>query len=188
MVMISNQWYILVSASLVAAVFDVRTGRIPNGLTVPLAVLGMGSSLWFGGPRGLGESILVMILLALPFFIMFALGHGGGGDVKMMGAIGTWVGIYHGLIVLAMVCISGGILALLRMITLKERRSLFINLFGTLYLLLVALLSGKKGWKLLRADPKDQNKALTAGATIPYGVAIFIGVCLSTGLVYYEIV
>ncbi|MFC1761626.1 prepilin peptidase [Planctomycetota bacterium] len=182
-----NHWGIIIVAALIAAICDLRTGKIPNMLTLPLAVLGLGCSMWTNGLGGLAVAVITMLILAAPYFFMFALGHGGGGDVKMMGAIGTWLGLRQGLVVLAAVAIVGGLLALLRMATLKQRRTHFGNLFSTLYVVLIALGSGRKGWTLLKANHEEQNNALTASATVPYGVAMFLGVCISAGLVSYEV-
>lgn len=92
-----------------AMVSDLKTRRIPNWLTVSAFVLGLVfhavSSGWAGlgfamGGFGVGFGILL---------IMWLTGTGGGGDVKMMGALGAWLGAPLTLIVF----IGSGIIALL---------------------------------------------------------------------------
>lgn len=69
------------------AAFDVRTGRIPNWLTVPALVLGC----LLGGPLG------TLAGGALPFWL-WSRGELGGGDVKAMAAIGAWLGVFGGVV------------------------------------------------------------------------------------------
>ena len=46
-------------------------------------------------------------MLALPFVVLFVLASGGAGDAKMMGAIGTWLGVKGGAIALIAVLLAG---------------------------------------------------------------------------------
>ena len=84
-----------------AAVFnDLRTRRIPNWLTVPTLVLALvvhgGHGLVVNGAGGLLDELVFSLLgFALGFGVLFLLlliGGGGGGDVKMMAALGAWLG------------------------------------------------------------------------------------------------
>jgi len=74
------------------AVVDYRTQRIPNWLTVPAAVLGLiYGSLAPGGVGflwSLAGFAIGMALLLAPWL----LGGGGMGDVKMLAALGAWMG------------------------------------------------------------------------------------------------
>jgi prepilin peptidase CpaA len=75
-----------------AAILDVRTRKIPNWLTVPAAAAGLlfHSFLPHGaGPLwSLGGLAVGFVLLLLPWL----LGGGGMGDVKMLAALGAWLG------------------------------------------------------------------------------------------------
>lgn len=78
--------------TLIAAVIDFKIKRVPNYVTVPAAVLGLtfhslaphGQGVWFAlGGFGVG-----FVLLLLPWI----LGGGGMGDVKLLAALGAWLG------------------------------------------------------------------------------------------------
>lgn len=78
--------------TLAAAATDLRMKRVPNYLTVPAAVLGLAyHSL---APAGQGPWMALagfavgFALLLLPWI----LGGGGMGDVKLLAALGVWLG------------------------------------------------------------------------------------------------
>jgi prepilin peptidase CpaA len=83
----------LLAALLVAAaVLDVKSRRIPNWLSLSVAV--MAPLFWWTSgvafyPDAI-ERIGVAYLIFLLFFGMFCLGGMGGGDVKLGAALGLW--------------------------------------------------------------------------------------------------
>lgn len=80
---------ILVSG--IAAAVDARTGIIPNTLTFPAIALG----LLAGSPAG-------VVVCATPALLLFARGKLGGGDVKLLAAMGGLLGVERGLLVEAL--------------------------------------------------------------------------------------
>jgi Flp pilus assembly protein protease CpaA len=177
------QWGIVIVGSLVGARCDVRTGRIPNWLTMPMASLGFAYMAWRGGLYGLGDSAVGWFALALPYIVLFVLARGGAGDAKMMGAVGAWLGVQPGLIVLVCVGAAGAVFALARMLAHGRRRMLG-NLWASLYVFMVALCGGHGGWRPVK-DVADQAPATQANeGTVPYGVPIFLGVCMGAILVH----
>ena len=84
----------VVAFTLVCLVTDLRWRRIPNWLTVPVFALGLVVHTIGGGLPGLWFSLRGF---ATGFGVLLALwliGGGGGGDVKMMGALGAWLGAW----------------------------------------------------------------------------------------------
>jgi Flp pilus assembly protein protease CpaA len=177
------QWGVVLGASLAAAVCDLRTRRIPNWLSLPVAGAALAYGAWSRGLAGFGEAALAWVVVAMPFIILFLLGRGGAGDAKMIGAIGAWLGLKEGLIVLSSVCIVGAILALLRIVVHAERWTVFCSLMTSLYVHLIALAGGRPGWRLLKMEPQEEAREYSQQITIPYGVAIFLGVCLGAVVV-----
>jgi prepilin peptidase CpaA len=174
------QWGVVIGASLIAALCDLKEKRIPNALTLPLFIVGLIWSAWFGGLSGLAESAGVSVLLALPYIMLFLFFGGGAGDAKLMGAIGAWLGLKQGLMVLACVIIAGGIMAIIRAIAKKQVKFVLTSVFVSFYGALLRLLTHRK-LQLV----EEQNEIRRSGELImPYGVAIFVGVCAGGGILW----
>jgi len=78
--------------TLLCAVLDYRTMKIPNWLTVSAAVIGLGYHCL--APHGIGP-LWALAGFAVGFSLLllpWLLGGGGMGDVKMLAALGTWLG------------------------------------------------------------------------------------------------
>src|SRR5438874_7498298 len=83
---------LVASYTVAAAVLDYRTKKIPSWLTVPSAIAAVLFHLVTGGGTGLLWALagfaVGFALLILPWI----LGGGGMGDVKLLAALGTWLG------------------------------------------------------------------------------------------------
>lgn len=93
---------VVLVAALIAAVTDVWKFKIHNLITLPLLLSGLGFHLWVGGlvgepgpPKvmGLSESMQGMLCGFGVLFVFYLLGGQGAGDVKLMAAIGAWLGV-----------------------------------------------------------------------------------------------
>ena len=72
---------------------DIRTKRIPNLVTIPIALIGLVYHLLAAGSvAGLFYALKGLFLGCLLLIIPFMLGGMGGGDVKLLGALGALVG------------------------------------------------------------------------------------------------
>jgi prepilin peptidase CpaA len=172
------QWGVVIGASLIAAVLDLRARRIPNLLCGPLFITGLIWAAWQGGVNGLGNAFLAGVLLALPFVILFIFAGGGAGDAKLMAAIGAWMGLERIIIVIVCVCIAGGILAIGTAIAKKRLKIVLANILLSIYSFIIAIL-GKRG---INEAAEMARPELMDKLTIPYGIAIFAGVCLAAGI------
>lgn len=83
-----------------AAIWDVRERRIPNKLTLPVFFAGWIYQFAFHGWAGLADGALGFVVGFGVLFILWMVGGGGGGDVKLMGALSVWLGYRMTLLVL----------------------------------------------------------------------------------------
>ena len=108
-----NASHIFVGAVLaVACVSDVRTRRIPNPLTFSAAAGALLFHLITGGVSAAGSSLAGALLGALLFFPMFALRGMGAGDVKLLAAVGAWLGPSQVVMAALATSIAGGVIAI----------------------------------------------------------------------------
>ncbi|OYP37700.1 prepilin peptidase [Rhodopirellula sp. MGV] len=89
----------MIAFTSVATAMDLKSRRIPNWLTVTTAILGLVWNLYAGHLSGLLTSLGGFATGFGILCTLWLIGGGGGGDVKMMGAIGAWLGPIPTLIV-----------------------------------------------------------------------------------------
>lgn len=82
----------MLALMLLAACIDASSRRIPNWLSLPMLVAGIAQSFLPGHLVTPGYAVLGMLAGFGLTFIPFALDAMGGGDVKLLSAIGAWVG------------------------------------------------------------------------------------------------
>jgi prepilin peptidase CpaA len=99
-----------ISVAVVAVVFDVRSGRIPNGLTFGGALAALVYALAAGGATGVLQASAGWVIGAALFFPFFALGGMGAGDVKLLAALGAWLGPTEAVWLAMFASIAGGVL------------------------------------------------------------------------------
>jgi prepilin peptidase CpaA len=170
------QWSVVLGATLTAAVTDLCSRRIPNFLSIPVLLVGIAWKTWNGGGMGTLDSLAACVLLSLPYVLLFVFAGGGAGDAKMMGAVGAWVGVVQGVVVLGAVAACGIILALAYAAAQRQLRPVLNNITGVLIGFAAAVQSRRGYSDAVRDVPTSDQMT-----TIPYGVAIFLGVCLAAG-------
>lgn len=108
----SIAWWPTLGALAVATVADLRSRRIPNWLVFPFMALGLGVSGWLYGWHGLVKSAEGLLLGLVVFGVLGFLGGMGMGDVKLVAAIGAWIGPSQLVLALVLTAIAGGLMAL----------------------------------------------------------------------------
>ncbi len=108
-----------------AAATDARMHRIPNYLTVPAALLGLAYHAF--APTGWGAMTSLAgfgVGFAL-LFIPWLFGGSGAGDVKLLAALGAWLGPQCVLVAFAVSTIFAAVAALVVMIHSGATRGVF---------------------------------------------------------------
>lgn len=104
----------------IAVAWDLRAWRIPNYVTFPAALAGIGFHVAVAGLAGLKTSVLGLALGLGLLFIPFMLGGMGGGDVKLLAALGAWLGPKGILFATLYSGLAGGVIALAYMVVSGE--------------------------------------------------------------------
>lgn len=168
------QWIAVIGASLVAAVIDLKSGRIPNWLTGSVFLGGIVWAWRSSGMSGVGDGLTGAIVIALPYIVLFLMAHGGAADAKLMGALGAWLGLANGCIVLVAVCVSGAILGIGYAVIRKRATGVLGNIV-LIWFALMSMMTGKRKWSEAAELLPDARNMLS----IPYGLSIFVGVCVA---------
>ncbi|MBU0640809.1 MAG: A24 family peptidase [Planctomycetes bacterium] len=108
---------VLIPGILYASWIDYAQRRVPNWLNATLAAAGLIAQSAFFGWTGLGWGCLGL-LVGFAVLIIPWLMHGmGAGDVKLMAAIGAWLGPWLTLVSFAAGAIIGGVVAVIMIYT-----------------------------------------------------------------------
>jgi prepilin peptidase CpaA len=162
-----------VLAALWGAYFDVISRRIPNRLTYTAIIAALVLRLALLGWRGLVAGLAGLLVCGGLFFLLFMIGAMGGGDVKLMAAVGAWIGYRHTLTALIVCSICGGVIALGYVVVLKRYRTTFSN---------VASLIRFHAVRGAKQHP-ELNLSSAKAVRMPYGIAIAggaVGTLIST--------
>ena len=149
-----------------AAWTDYRSRRIPNALTIA----GLGVAVLLRavlGPEAILDGLvgaLLAFVLTLPLIV---LGVMGGGDAKLLIAIGAFMGPRHFLTAATLIAIIGGMMAVVD----AGRR-------GVLLPVLYNCGQIMKHWATFGRRGANRSFASVGALTIPYGLAIAAGALL----------
>ena len=155
-----------------ACVSDLRTRRIPNVLTLSSAVAAVTFHFVAGGWPAAGWSLVGLFVGALLFFPMFALRGMGAGDVKLLAAVGAWLGPGQVVTAALATSIAGGVIAIFVAVAYGYLRRALVNLYLVLTHWRVA------GLQPLPAVTLEQAK----GPRLAYAVPIAIGTVVTLWL------
>lgn len=77
----------------IAAYTDTKMWKIPNKLTLPFFGLGWVYQIGFWGLPGLQDGLAAFAVGFGTYLLLFMVAGGGGGDVKLVGALSVWLGL-----------------------------------------------------------------------------------------------
>jgi len=102
-------FFVTAVVALVAALIDLRRFRVPNVLTFPLCISGLVFHAVVNGLSGLQHSAAGIAVGLVTLLLFYVLGVMGAGDVKLLAAIGAWIGAPHIVYVFGVAGIVAGI-------------------------------------------------------------------------------
>ncbi len=120
--------YAAAACCAVLAVYDVRSGKIPNRLVFMFAAAGLLGAFAAGGGERLLSSLLGAAGMFFLLWFLYRLRLMGAGDVKMMMMLGTFFGWPGVLIVFAASILAGSIYAAFRFCVRRDMKERFRGL------------------------------------------------------------
>ncbi|MHC4563776.1 MAG: A24 family peptidase [Planctomycetota bacterium] len=158
---------VLAAVLVVAAAVDVRRGKIPNAITYPAVAVALIGHMLLGGwtgdetRLGLAQSLIGLAVGFGPLLVVWRLGGIGGGDAKLMAAVGALGGVNFAMSALFYGLAVAALMAIGVMIHKRILRKTMGRIFRFVYLALV------------RSRPG--SPAAADSPVIPFGLALCIG-------------
>ena len=148
-----------------ASVCDVRSRRVPNALTLGTSVVAVAMHGVLNGWSGVFLAASGWVVGLIMFLPLFALGGMGAGDVKLLAAIGAWLGPAGALWTGLYGAIAGGIMALVVALARGYFMTALRNVRAMLRLWIVAGVQPVEGLTL----------ANEASVRLPYALPVAVG-------------
>lgn len=121
-------WAVVLCGVTAAAVTDIWKYKVYNVLTLPLAATGLLYHVVTGGGSGLMFGVGGLMLGFAVLVIPYAFGGIGAGDVKLLAALGAWLGIKVTFWLFVIAGLAGGVYALILMVPNGGFRNIGIRL------------------------------------------------------------
>jgi prepilin peptidase CpaA len=159
---------------LVAAAYDLKFRRIPNWLTLAGVAAGIGMNTYLRSLAGLKTALLGLALAAAVYLVFYLLRAMGGGDLKLMAAVGAFAGPSAWLVIFVVTALLGGAAALVLIAVHGRFRKTSANVL-TVFRQLLRLEAPYKAAPELDVREK-QAMSLPHGAVIAAGTILTLWV------------
>jgi prepilin peptidase CpaA len=161
------------ACALVASVFDVKSRRIPNFITMPAFVFGLALHLVLGGWKQLLSAFAAGLICGVVFLLFYIAGGMGAGDVKLIMAVGCIAGLSHIAYLLVLTALCGGVMAIVLALARGKLQQTLMN---------VGEIASHHRQEGLQPHP-DLNLSNAQTLRLPYALAIAGGSVLT---LYYQ--
>lgn len=158
------------------AVYDVITRKIPNAFTLPAVLFGLLLHFALGGWGQLGAAAAAGLVCGFIFLLFYLAGGMGGGDVKLITAVGCNAGLSLIGPLLILTSLAGGVMAIGLALYHRRLKQTFVN---------TCRLAVHHGTAGLRRHP-ELNLDNTQALRLPYALAIAAGSALSLCLLMVQ--
>jgi prepilin peptidase CpaA len=146
--------------------WDLRTRRIPNGLTIPALAV----ALCMHGALGAGKGLLLSAAGALAAGALVLPGYllrfTGAGDVKLLMAVGAFLAFPDALLAGLIALMLGGLLGLTSAVRLGRLGQVLARSLGL------------ARWLVHRAKGIQLQRPAASGLRVPFGVAVALATVL----------
>lgn len=154
---------------------DCKYRLLPNTYTVSLMIMGIIWRFAFGGLSGVIDGVLGGLACAAFLFIPFLLKGAGGGDLKMIFAVGIFTGFRYCCAEMLFISLTGLLLGIIMLISNKvdgRRLKHYLRLIFD--------------WRYDReAGKKSLPEKSNEKARVPFGVAIAVGTIITLLYAYF---
>jgi len=157
---------------LIASIVDYKQQRIPNLLTIPAAVFALLFYCLSNGLEGFLFSLTGLVAGMGTLIIPYAMGGMGAGDVKLMGVVGSFLGVKGVCCAFLLTALYGGGYSIGTIFIYREIfKGFYLRLFHTA----LAFILTKKYFPDPVIEHKDKPR-------LCYGIAIALGTLTYMGL------
>lgn len=163
---------VVLVASLVAAVTDIWKFKVHNYLTLPLLLSGLVYHAAVDGAIGLVMSVFGVIFGFSILIVFFLMGGMGAGDVKLMAAIGAWLGLPLTFYVFLVSALAAGAYAIVLILTYGSLRETWVNL-QIIWLRLTAAFRHVAAEDSVEAELSRDNRRRRV---IPFAAMVAVGI------------
>jgi prepilin peptidase CpaA len=179
--LLSPPLVIVVCAVLVTAIIDLWKFKIHNAVTLPLLLSGVAYHGVTAGAMGVVDSLLGAVFGMVIVGVFYLMGGMGGGDVKLLGAIGAWLLLPMTFWVFIASSIASGIYAVILIVVHKRYQQTWVNL-KIIYYRLTAVA------RHLAADDHVEvavNKDDRRARLVPFAPMVALGVIVLLIVAWY---
>lgn len=157
---------------IIAVITDIRFHKIPNWITFPAMMLGIAHYSYMNGSQGLIFSISGLFLgiaIFMPFYFLTGM---GAGDVKLLGAVGCFLGAKGVLVAFLATALIGGVYAIILLAAHGYFKETARRYWTMLKVLIITM-------RISYIPPENKEKL----PVMAYGVAIASGTFISVLMV-----
>jgi prepilin peptidase CpaA len=153
----------------IGAIYDVRSRRIPNFVTVPAIAFGLLFHFILGSWEQLASAAAGGLICGAIFLVFYLAGGMGAGDVKLMAAVGCIAGLSLVGYLLILTSLAGGVMAICLVLYRRRLKETILNMW--------ALVVHHRTMGLTPHPEFNIRNERTL--RLPYGLAIAAGSALS---------
>ena len=158
---------VLVPATVFAGWNDYRFHRVPNWLSALVAGAGLGAQAYWNGRAGAIDSLEGMFVGFGVLVGLWLIRGMGAGDVKLMAALGTWLGPQLTLAAIAVGGLLGGVLAL----AVVARQRAWVQMSANVGVLMLKM----RNWKTALGEFGSAQSLGRSTGVIPYAIPLCLG-------------